>query len=498
MQFSLLSILGIQPQQLVATGAGISQEGQQDAGLVLGTEATVFSELLVDANTPNGDLQQGQQQASRDLVQELVANITAIQEDRQLILGESDPQAANVQTILDRNISAEDARELLRQFSDESGRERLPEALQEILEQIEVSGEPSTVQDILSHVAASRPEEITEQRANVLQRALQFLQQALTPSTSPVEALAAISAGTTFPEIKISTPERRKETQRTEEEAAAITPQSVHEISAQASNIISLATPLSLPEVAPSEPRIAQAVTIEQEAITEDALVLVATKQSTADAQARPSDKADVFEAVIADLSTSLSPEDFATDEVVSVIPTEADAASANSLGPQPHINNTELRTQEHVRIHHANLAYLHSEVADQVKVGVTQAVREGVDRITIQLNPHELGRVEVNLDIVADGLSYVSFFVEKQETIDLLQRDARSLERMLQEAGIHADAGSMEFNLRQESQSKEPWDEVATDTSGNDEVEASARSTNELSTSVYVHLVSDRVDIRA
>ncbi|MFZ4124557.1 MAG: flagellar hook-length control protein FliK [Rickettsiales bacterium] len=151
----------------------------------------------------------------------------------------------------------------------------------------------------------------------------------------------------------------------------------------------------------------------------------------------------------------------------------------------------------------HANFAYLRSEVMDQVKVGVTQAVRDGVDRITIQLNPQDLGRVEVKMDIAADGMSQISFLVDKADTFDLLQRDARSLERMLHDAGVRADAGSMEFNLRQESQNKEPWGEAANRNDGESmTTETSTLSATfnpgDLPTQMYVHLVSDRLDITA
>ncbi len=75
------------------------------------------------------------------------------------------------------------------------------------------------------------------------------------------------------------------------------------------------------------------------------------------------------------------------------------------------------------------------------------------MDRVTIQLDPVELGRVEVNLQRGSDGHSQITFTVDKPETFDQLSRDARLLERSLQEAGIKADAGSMQFNLRQQPQ---------------------------------------------
>lgn len=96
-----------------------------------------------------------------------------------------------------------------------------------------------------------------------------------------------------------------------------------------------------------------------------------------------------------------------------------------------------------------------HAPVTDQVKVAITQAKSDGVERITIQLDPAELGRVEVKMHTGSDGQTQVLFTIDKPSTFDALSRDARSLERSLQDAGIKADAGSMQFNLRQQPQTQ-------------------------------------------
>lgn len=91
--------------------------------------------------------------------------------------------------------------------------------------------------------------------------------------------------------------------------------------------------------------------------------------------------------------------------------------------------------------------------IADQVQYAIVKGREDGLDRVTLQLDPVELGRVEVKLHMAADGATSLQFLVDKPETFDLLSRDARHLERSLQEAGIKADTGSMQFNLRQQPQ---------------------------------------------
>ncbi len=94
-----------------------------------------------------------------------------------------------------------------------------------------------------------------------------------------------------------------------------------------------------------------------------------------------------------------------------------------------------------------------HAPVSEQVHVAIRKASGDGIDQLTIQLDPAELGRVEVKMLRAQDGQTQISFTVDKPETFDSLSRDARMLERSLQEAGIKADTGSMQFNLRQQPQ---------------------------------------------
>lgn len=86
---------------------------------------------------------------------------------------------------------------------------------------------------------------------------------------------------------------------------------------------------------------------------------------------------------------------------------------------------------------------------ADQVAVHIRKAAVQGQERISIKLHPAELGRVEVKLEWRDDGLMRVVISAEKTETLELLQRDARALERALQDAGLKTDSGSLSFNLR-------------------------------------------------
>jgi len=113
--------------------------------------------------------------------------------------------------------------------------------------------------------------------------------------------------------------------------------------------------------------------------------------------------------------------------------------------------------------------------VVDQVSVKITKALQNGTDRITVQLKPADLGRVEVKMELTTDGRVMAVVTAEKQDTLDLLRRDASELQKALAEAGLKTDAGDLAFNLRgQEGEGAEGEDggpvNIAEDEAGEDE----------------------------
>jgi flagellar hook-length control protein FliK len=87
--------------------------------------------------------------------------------------------------------------------------------------------------------------------------------------------------------------------------------------------------------------------------------------------------------------------------------------------------------------------------VHNQLAVHIQRAVSLGTDRITIHLSPAELGRIDGRLELVENGRVSATVAVDRPETLDLLQRDSRGLERALQDAGLKADSGGLSFTLR-------------------------------------------------
>lgn len=85
------------------------------------------------------------------------------------------------------------------------------------------------------------------------------------------------------------------------------------------------------------------------------------------------------------------------------------------------------------------------SMVAAQIS---KSAMKGEAGKITLQLDPPELGRVEVRLEFGPEKSVKAHMVVEKPETLLLLQRDASALERALQNAGLQTDGGSLNYEM--------------------------------------------------
>ena len=95
--------------------------------------------------------------------------------------------------------------------------------------------------------------------------------------------------------------------------------------------------------------------------------------------------------------------------------------------------------------------------MVEQVTVKITKAIQAGNDKITIQLRPANMGRVEVKMEVPQDNRLNIQVIVDRPETLDQLQKDSRELQRALQEAGLHVDNEDLNFNLRgEENHAKE------------------------------------------
>ena len=89
------------------------------------------------------------------------------------------------------------------------------------------------------------------------------------------------------------------------------------------------------------------------------------------------------------------------------------------------------------------------ASVAEQVQAQVRTLIRNGQSSVSVRLNPEELGRVDIRLDTDRTSRTQVVVSVERPQTLELLQRDARALLQTLQDAGLQADSEDLAFDLK-------------------------------------------------
>lgn len=86
------------------------------------------------------------------------------------------------------------------------------------------------------------------------------------------------------------------------------------------------------------------------------------------------------------------------------------------------------------------------------IALQIARNLQNGTNRFDIRLDPPEMGRIDVRMEVRNDGTVSAHLTVEKAQTLDLLQRDARALQQALNDAGLQADSDSLNFSLRDQT----------------------------------------------
>jgi flagellar hook-length control protein FliK len=86
------------------------------------------------------------------------------------------------------------------------------------------------------------------------------------------------------------------------------------------------------------------------------------------------------------------------------------------------------------------------------VAVEIAQSAKAGKTSFDIRLDPAELGRIDVRLEVDKHGNVTSHLTVEKPETLTMLRQDAPQLQRALEEAGLKTNDSGLQFSLRDQS----------------------------------------------
>ena len=92
--------------------------------------------------------------------------------------------------------------------------------------------------------------------------------------------------------------------------------------------------------------------------------------------------------------------------------------------------------------------------------VNIALNAQAGQSRFEIRLDPAELGRIDVRLEVDRNGQVTSHLTVERPATLDMLRRDAPQLQRALEDAGLKTGDSGLQFSLRDQSQQQQRADE--------------------------------------
>jgi flagellar hook-length control protein FliK len=84
----------------------------------------------------------------------------------------------------------------------------------------------------------------------------------------------------------------------------------------------------------------------------------------------------------------------------------------------------------------------------------IAASARSGKSRFDIRLDPADLGRIDVRIDVDRTGQVTSHLTVEKPQTLSMLRQDAPQLQQALNDAGFKTGDGGLQFSLRDQSSS--------------------------------------------
>jgi flagellar hook-length control protein FliK len=88
--------------------------------------------------------------------------------------------------------------------------------------------------------------------------------------------------------------------------------------------------------------------------------------------------------------------------------------------------------------------------------VEIAASARSGKTSFDVRLDPADLGRIDVRIDVDRNGQVTSHLTVEKPETLAMLQQDAPQLRQSLDDAGLKTGSGGLQFSLRDQSSSNQ------------------------------------------
>jgi hypothetical protein len=137
-------------------------------------------------------------------------------------------------------------------------------------------------------------------------------------------------------------------------------------------------------------------------------------------------------------------------------VPPAAGAATAapSTGGPEPTLAAAD--------IEHHGIA-----VAHQVAIHIARSPLRPHERLSIALEPAELGLVQIRIDLAEPTGPRAVIAADRPETLEMLRSESHQLERSLRDAGLDLGSAGIGFSLRQDGQPQQRHDAPAAQTPG-------------------------------
>ena len=153
-------------------------------------------------------------------------------------------------------------------------------------------------------------------------------------------------------------------------------------------------------------------------------------------------------------------------DTLAQIVRSPLPAAKNVRLEPQSNLNLPETLSvpgtgpqtaqgtnTAHVGLFSSNGAQSQAAVPlNAIAVHIASQAGKGLRKFEIRLDPPELGRIDVRLEVARDGAARTHLIVERPETLDMLQRDARALEKALTDSGLQTNRDNLSFSLKNQN----------------------------------------------
>jgi flagellar hook-length control protein FliK len=179
----------------------------------------------------------------------------------------------------------------------------------------------------------------------------------------------------------------------------------------------------------------------------------------------------DLFELTSADSNSAKQIQNGNASNVVGDKANSASTAQANNLA-----ENIQ-RRNDNLLHHNPNLAGMVASNLEGKTIGEAVRAVRGKDEVNetlstidtykvvsvskkdnvidLRLEPAQLGKVQIKLDF-SDGKTNIMVIADRQDTLNLLQRDTRALEKILTDNGMNVDSSSLSFDLRGQQQQQQ------------------------------------------